>query len=157
MKKTILAAFVCLSLCSISLAEEPKHQGRNVKGAIGWNPFSFDDSDDDDFDVAEAIVRFGLNGGIGYRGKGRWESRFNLDISSGQVGRRASNIKSPDTAIEIGVEPIIHFLKNPSKWDPYLIITSVGFMHLFRNSTSGITFGFPGLDLQHHVGAIYRW
>lgn len=133
-------------------ANEPLHYGWNFHGAIGWHPFYFDDNDDDDLNPPTGLVGGGINAGVGYRGLGRWERRLGLDTSFGQVGKmRHSRIKSPDTSVELTLEPLFHFRKNPPKWDPYLIVTGVGLMHLFRNFTSGIIFEFPGLGLQYHL------
>ena len=148
--KIFIAIFSFL-LCQAAWAKEPRHQGWNLHGALGWHPFYFDNNDDDNLNPPTGWLGGGVNLGGAYRGSGRWEGRFDLDIAYGQVGKmNRSTIKSPDTFIEAVVEPLFHFRKNPPRWDPYLIITGLGWTHLVRNSTSGIVFEFPGIGLQCH-------
>jgi hypothetical protein len=152
----ILATFLTFHVGILNAEDkdinEPLHQGWHIGGAGVIHTFVYDDDDDND-QSPPVGVGGGANFWGGYRGKGRWEIRFNLDMAGVPIERQTafSTNKSPDFLLGFSVEPILHFRKNPKRWDPYLVLPETGIMHLFRNNSTGVTFVFPGVGLQAHL------
>lgn len=146
-----IIVLTCL-FCTTLLAEEPKHRGWHLGGAAVLHTFYYDKDDDNDQNPPTGVGG-GANFWGGYRGQGRWEIRLNLDTAVVKVKRQRPLLtqKSPDFLFGFSAEPILHFRKNPEKWDPYLILPEVGLIHLVRNEATGPTFVFPGVGLQVHL------
>jgi hypothetical protein len=158
----LIATLLIIAVCSISHLsslkaeyidiDESTHHGWHIGAAGVFHTFVYDRDDNDDESPA-----LGLGGGIsvwgGYRIKGRWEFHVNLDTAAVQEKRESSTFdnKSPDFLLGLSFEPIFFLRGNAKKWDPYIVLPEIGFIHLFRNDTTGFTFVFPGFGMQVHL------
>lgn len=151
----IVILILILFLASSTVLAGERHRGWYATGALAWHSVELDGDDDNDRDSPAGMLGVGASLGGGYRGKGRLDVRFLADTAFARIGNDTTTITSPDALAGVFVEPLFHFRRDPSKWDPYLILPEVGFMYLFRNATGGPSIAFPSVGLQVHFNE--RW